>query len=228
MKGHPNTQVSHNQVLQSDGRCLGFELKDISSNVPCSILFGTCSASWSPFRCLFSSILRLPYQTLKLLFYGKSVIVATFLGQESLVCSLLQGTLHSLCFISRFPGNSAQVTLKWDVSLELPSPVGLVSRNGIFYRGQGKGEEEDGVNHASLFIFWICQCERSLYSYRESKWGNSQFFYPAILSGLPPTAASLAFTTPFEGRGQESASLDTTLPKLSMAPVGILLKLLVH
>lgn len=41
-------------------------------------------------------------------------------------------------------------------------------------------------------------------------------------------SASLAFTTPFEGRGQESASLDTTLPNLSMAPVGILLNLLVH
>lgn len=124
----------------------------------------------SPPPRLFASIVRLVYQTLKLLFRSKPVTVRTFLGQEPLVCSLLQGPLHSVCFISRFPGSSAQVTLKWDKSLELSSPIGLVSFNGIFYRGPGKGEEEGSVNHASLFIFWICQCEQSLYSYRESKW----------------------------------------------------------
>lgn len=33
---------------------------------------------------------------------------------------------------------------------------------------------------------------------------------------------------PFKEGGQEFTSLETTLPKLSMAPTGILLKLLVH
>lgn len=52
--------------------------------------------------------------------------------------------------------------------------------------------------------------------------------YLAVFLRLLLPSASLAFTTPFEGRGQESASLDTTLPKLSMAAMGILLKVLVH
>lgn len=59
----------------------------------------------------------------------------------------------------------------------------------------------------------------------------SSSFYPAILSGLPPTALAfcfIGFHHSLWGKRQESASLDTTLPKLSMAPVGILLNLLVH
>lgn len=207
MKGHPNIQVSHNHVLQSDGRCFGFELQDISSNARCSILSGTHFTSGCPFPRLFASIVRLVHQTLKLHFHGKSVAVRTFLGQEPLVCSLLQGPLHSVCFISRFPGNSAQVTLKWDISLELSSPIGLVSHNGIFYRGQGKREEEDGVSHTSLFIFWICQCEQSLYSCRESRGGDSSSTPQSLaVFRLLLSSASLAFTTPSEGRGQESAS----------------------